>query len=183
MAIVVSVLLGFGLSAACGFRVFVPLLVISLAGKAGFLELADGFNWMASYPALIMFAVATLLEIVAYYVPVVDNFLGMVAVPVATVAGMVAMASVITEMSPLLKWALVIIAGGGASTLTHLTTTVFRGVSTGLTAGVGNGVVTTAENALSVGVSLMAIVTPLLTALLLIGLTAWLLTKRRRSRR
>ena len=39
-----SLLLGIGLSAACGFRVFVPLLIMSLASQNGPLALAPGFE-------------------------------------------------------------------------------------------------------------------------------------------
>ena len=46
-----SVCLGIGLSAACGFRVFIPLLVMSIASLAGHLALSDGFRWIGTYPA------------------------------------------------------------------------------------------------------------------------------------
>jgi hypothetical protein len=74
-----SLLIGFGLAAACGFRVFVPLLVLALGARTDFgaqvFQLAPGFEWLASDAALIAFAAATLLEIAGYYVPWVDNLL------------------------------------------------------------------------------------------------------------
>ena len=48
-----SICLGIGLSAACGFRVFVPLLVVSIASRGGHLHLSPGFEWMGSDAALI----------------------------------------------------------------------------------------------------------------------------------
>ena len=75
MELILSLSVGLGLSAACGFRIFVPLLVISIANKAGHLELADSFEWMGSTAAIITFATATVLEVSAYYVPWVDNLL------------------------------------------------------------------------------------------------------------
>ena len=73
METALSVLVGLGLSAACGFRVFVPLLVVSIAARSGHLSLATGFDWMGSDAALIAFGVATVLEIAGYYVPWVDH--------------------------------------------------------------------------------------------------------------
>src|SRR5262245_64569506 len=99
-----SFLVGVGLSAACGFRVFVPLLVVSIAAQTGHVHLASGFDWMGSTAALIAFATATALEIAAYYIPWVDNLLDMVASPAAVVAGTIVTASLAADMSPFLKW-------------------------------------------------------------------------------
>src|SRR5260370_32245357 len=79
--------LGIGLSAACGFRVFVPLLVMSIASFSGHLTLAPGFQWIGSYPALITFSVATVVEIGGYYIPWVDHLLDTLATPAASVPG------------------------------------------------------------------------------------------------
>src|SRR5438105_9241668 len=99
-----SILLGIGLSAACGFRVFVPMLIISVAAISGHLTLAPGFQWLGTYPALLTFAVATLLEISGYYVPWLDHLLDTLATPAAIVAGTVITAAMVTKMDPLLKW-------------------------------------------------------------------------------
>ncbi len=107
-------LLGIALAVACGFRVFIPLLVVSIASYSGYIELAPNFSWVASLPALIIFAVATILEIVAYYVPWLDNLLDTIATPASIIAGILVSASFITGMHPLLKWTLAVIAGGGA---------------------------------------------------------------------
>ncbi len=45
---IVAVSIGIGLAAACGFRVFVPTLLIGIAARADLLTLADGFQWMGS---------------------------------------------------------------------------------------------------------------------------------------
>ena len=75
METVLSICIGVGLSAACGFRVFVPLLVMSIASLSGHLTLTPAFQWISSYPALIAFSVATALEIAAYYIPWFDHVL------------------------------------------------------------------------------------------------------------
>src|SRR2546430_1436977 len=113
MEILLTVCLGIGLSAACGFRVFVPMLIMSIASLSGHLSLAHGFEWIGSYPALVSFSVATCLEIAGYYVPWLDHLLDTMATPAAIVAGTIVTASMATEVSPLLKWSLAIIAGGG----------------------------------------------------------------------
>jgi hypothetical protein len=157
-----AIVVGVCLSAACGFRVFVPLLCISLAARANLLELADGWSWLADWPALIAFSVASVAEVAAYYVPWLDHLLDAVATPAAVVAGIVATAACITDMDPFLRWSLAIIAGGGAAGLTQGASVLVRGTSTAATAGFGNFLVATLEFVLSLVVSLLAILAPIL---------------------
>ena len=168
-----SICLGIGLSAACGFRVFVPLLFLSTAALSGHVHLASGFAWMGTYPALVTFAVATALEIGAYYIPFLDNLLDSIAIPAAIVAGAMVTASCVTGMSPMLKWTLAIIAGGGAAATTQAATTKLRALSSVTTAGLGNPILATAEAGGSAGLSLVTVLFPLvgmiLTVMLLIS--------------
>lgn len=160
-----SVLVGVGLSAACGFRVFVPMLVISIASLSGHLSLSSGFEWMRTYPALLAFAVATVVEIAGYYIPWVDHLLDIVASPAAVVAGMLAMASTVTGMSPFLRWSLAIIAGGGLAATVQTLTGLARVTSTATTGGLGNPIVSTAEAGGSLALSVLAIAIPVAAAL------------------
>src|SRR5947207_9474748 len=155
-------LVGIGLSAACGFRVFVPLLVVSIASYTGHLHLSSGFEWMGSTAALIAFATATALEIAGYYVPWVDNFLDTIATPAAIIAGTLMTASLVTDLSPFLKWTLAIIAGGGVAGIVQGTTTAARGVSSIGTGGLGNPLIATAELAASTIASVVAVLAPVL---------------------
>jgi hypothetical protein len=159
--ILLSLLVGVGLSAACGFRVFVPLLVMSIAALSGHLTLAPGFDWIGTYPALLAFAVATMLEIAGYYIPWIDHLLDLIASPAAVVAGIMVMASTLTGMSPLLRWSLAIIAGGGIAGTVQAITGLTRMTSTATTAGLGNPVVATAEAGGSIALSVMAIAIPI----------------------
>lgn len=182
METLLSICLGIGLSAASGFRVFVPLLVMSIASLSGHLALAQGFQWIGTYPALIAFSVATCLEVAAYYVPFVGHLLDILATPSAVVAGIIITASVITQMSPLMKWALAIIAGGGAAGIVQGSTVLARGASTATTGGFGNLFVATFELAGAIVTSILAIVAPfvvvgLLAALLVIIGLKWLRRK------
>ena len=167
MEILLSVCIGIGLSAACGFRVFVPLLVMSIAAMSGHLTLAKGFDWIGSYPALIAFSVATILEIAAYYIPWVDNLLDTIATPAAIVAGTLVTASLVTGTSPFLKWALAIIAGGGVAGLVQGTTVLARGASSAGTGGLANPLLATAELGGSILTAVLALLAPVLVVLVL----------------
>lgn len=177
METALTIALGLGLAAACGFRVFVPLLVISAASYSGHLSLSGSFDWIASTPALITLIVATGLEIAAYYIPWVDHLLDTVASPAAVVAGVVASASVISGMDPYLKWTTAVIAGGGLAGAVQVVTTGTRGVSTLTTAGFGNPVVSTAEAGGSLVLSLLAIVAPLVALGLVIVFLAFVTSR------
>jgi hypothetical protein len=159
---VFSVCLGIGLAAACGFRVFVPLLGMSAASLSGHLDLSPGFEWIGTWPALACFATATGLEVAAYYVPWIDNALDSIATPVAVVAGTLVVASVMGDMSPLLKWSLAAIAGGGTAGIVQSGTVALRGTSTLTTGGFANFLVATAELVASVCTTLLALLVPVL---------------------
>lgn len=170
MEMLASLFLGLGLSAACGFRVFVPMLVMSLASHGGHLILAPGFEWIGSYPALAAFGAASVLEVAAYYVPWVDNLLDTIAVPAAVVAGTVVMSSAVAEMSPFLRWSLGVVAGGGTAAAVQLVTSLTRGASTLTTGGLGNPLVSTVELGGAVGLSVLAVVLPVLAGLSVVGI-------------
>jgi hypothetical protein len=172
MDTLLSVFLGIGLSAATGFRVFVPLLVMSIAALSGNLTLAPEFAWIGTVPALIVFAGATLIEIGGYLIPWLDNLLDAIATPTAVVAGVIVTASVITDMSPLLRWGLAIIAGGGAAAIVQSSTVLTRAASTGKTGGCANPAVAVVEAVGSALLSILAILVPLvagISALVIVG--------------
>lgn len=177
-----SICLGLGLSAACGFRVFVPLLAVSLAARVGWLTLAGELTWLAESPALITFAVATLLEVIAYYVPWLDNLLDSISTPAAVVAGAVVTASVVTGIDPALKWMLAIIAGGGVAGVVQSATVGGRLVSSLTTGGMGNPVIASAELGTSVFLSLLSVLAPLVAGVLVVVGILILLRRRRRRR-
>lgn len=168
-----SIALGIGLAAATGFRVFLPMLVMSAAAYSGHLHLGDSFAWLETPSALILLGVAALAEIFAYYIPGVDNLLDALATPAAFVAGSVVAAAVITDVPPLVKWSTAIIAGGGVAGLTQSATAVLRAKSTMLTGGLGNSVIATGELGGALLVSLLALAAPL-AALLLVVVFLWL---------
>jgi hypothetical protein len=174
MEMFISICAGIGLAAACGFRVFVPLLVVSVAALSGHLHLSGQFAWIGTYPALLAFSVATIVEIGGYYIPWLDHLLDTVATPTAIIAGTIIAASVFTDMSPFLRWTLAVIAGGGAAGLVQGGTVTTRALSTASSGGLGNPLVSTAELGLSLLTSVLAIVLPVLAVALLALFALWI---------
>ena len=164
----VSIALGIGLAAAVGFRVFLPLLVMSIAAYTGHLTLGASFQWLATPAALAMLSVATVAEILAYYIPGVDNVLDALATPTALIAGTIAAAAVMADVPPLIKWTTAVIAGGGAAGLTQGVTALLRAKSTAWTGGLGNSVVATGELGGALLVSILALLMPLAALALVI---------------
>lgn len=188
MQIALSIMVGLGLAAACGFRVFVPLLVACIAVRAGALTVSPGFAWMTTDEALIAFAVASGLEILGYWIPWVDHMLDVVTTPAAVVAGTILAASQFgfasTSGGEVMKWSLALIAGGGAAGLVQAGTVALRAGSTAITGGLGNPLVSTVETAFAGSIAIMTIIAPvLLWALLCIGLIIGIRWWQRRQER
>jgi hypothetical protein len=163
METVMGLVVGVSLSAACGFRVFVPGLMAGIAAKAGHLTLAPGFEWVGSDVALAMFAAATLVEVLGYLIPIVDHALDVAAVPLSGVAGTLLTASQISGgMSPMLCWALAFIAGGGAAVATSSVMGVGRAAVTATTGGIGNPVFAVFESLGAMAAAVAAVVAPVL---------------------
>lgn len=187
--IVTGILAGMGLAASCGLRVFLPLLVAGTAAKIGWLPLTDGFDWLASWPAILLLGVATVLEIGAFYVPWIDNLLDAAATPAAVAAGALLMVASLGELDPALRWTCGIIVGGGVAGAVQTATGGTRGLSTVSTAGLANPILATIENVGALLLSVISILLPLLAGalvlvlLLLVGRVLWRILRRRRRER
>jgi len=168
---------GLALAAAAGFRVFVPLVVLSLAARAGWIELSDSFAWLSTTSASVALTTAMVLEIAAYYVPFFDNLLDTLAAPVAVLAGIVASASVLTDLPPWLQYSIAIIGAGGTAGVVHASTSLLRLKSSAVTAGLGNPILATLELGGAIFIAVLAVLAPLL-ALAAVVLIMWLVAKR-----
>jgi Domain of unknown function (DUF4126) len=168
-----SIVLGIALAAATGFRIFLPMLIVSVAAYTGHLSLASNFAWLGTPAALIMLSVAAVAEILAYYIPVVDNLLDALATPAAFIAGAVVSAAVMTDVPPMVKWTAAVIAGGGIAGLTQGLTGMLRAHSTVLTGGIGNSVIATAELGGALLITFLAFAAPV-AAIALVILFMWL---------
>jgi hypothetical protein len=166
--ILTAIALGVGLAASCGFRVFVPMLVASIAAHFGIFPVQEGFQWLASWPAMLCFGTATIFEILAYYIPFVDNVLDSITTPLAVGAGTLLLTSVLPIDNDMLKWLTGFIVGGGIAATVQGDSVLTRLASTNLTAGIGNSIVTTGEHAAAFGISLLSLVAPFIVVTILI---------------
>ncbi|MFC3903064.1 protein of unknown function [Acinetobacter marinus] len=186
METILGLCIGIGLSAACGFRVFVPLLVMSIATITGWFEPVQGFEWLAMPAVCVALGFATLCEIGAYYVPWVDNLLDTIATPAAVIAGTLATMAVSSgEMSQFASWASAIIVGGGTAGVVQASTVAVRGVSTATTGGVANPVLATGEWIGAIVLSILSLITPVLVVILvfliLVLVVRWVRRKKREN--
>ncbi len=167
---VLSLLMGLSLSAACGFRIFVPLTLMSLFSQIGMYHLPAELAWAASPMALSGLLVATFLELGAYYIPWLDNALDTIATPLAMFAGTFLMFGFAPQMDPFAQWALALIAGGGLAGTMQAATVAARGASTLTTGGLGNPIIATIEAFLAALMAALALFLPVLALLLCVGL-------------
>ncbi|HEV2229250.1 MAG TPA: DUF4126 domain-containing protein [Steroidobacteraceae bacterium] len=170
--LVLAAAMGVGLAAAVGFRVFLPMLVLSIAAYTGHLTLTASLAWLGTAAALVMLSLAAALEILAYYIPGLDNVLDVLAAPAALIAGTVVSAAVMTDLPPMVRWATAVIAGGGAAAVIQGLTSLLRAKSTAMTAGLGNHAIATGELGGALIVSLLALAAPA-AALALVALFCW----------
>ena len=155
---------GVSLATACGFRVFIPLLVMALGVRLGGLSIDENLAWVGSDVAIACLGAATLAELLAYYIPLVDNFLDSLAGPAALVAGAIVTGGMLGDLPDWLQWGTGIVAGAGVAGTVQLGTTAVRAASTTSSAGIANPVVSTAENLFSTIGAVLAVAAPLLAA-------------------
>ena len=181
-----ALFVGISLAAACGFRVFVPLFIASLAAN-GNVELFGNadlkgmlgpeYDWLGSAPVTLALGIATILEIGSYYIPWLDNVLDSAATPAAVIAGTFLTGAVMPEMmgDGFLKWFLAVIVGGGSAGLVQGASVILRGASTAATGGVVNPVVSTAELGGSILTSVLAILLPTVAAIVVLALMVFVI--------
>lgn len=182
--IITAVAIGIGLAASAGFRVFVPMLVAAIAAKTGVLPLNESFQWLSSWTAIVILGTATVVEILAYYIPVVDNLLDTVSTPLAIGAGTLLLTSVLPIDSELMRWITGAAVGGGSAAVVQSGSALTRLTSTKLTAGIGNPVVATVENVAATGTSILSLIIPFFVLAIFLLLVILIFTSlRRRLRR
>jgi len=177
MELFLSICIGIGLSASTGFRIFVPALLANVACMNGWITPSESFAWLATWPAFFTLLSATIIEIGAYYIPFVDNLLDTIAGPLSIIAGTLLTTSFVEIDDPVLRWGLGLILGGGTAGLVQAGTSVLRLGSSKFTAGLGNPVVSTAENMAAFGLSGVAIFIPVFSFVAVLLLIWWLYRK------
>lgn len=169
--IVIAGLLGLGLAASAGLNAFVPLLLLSAAAHfhiAG-IALNAKFAWLASDTALAVLLVATLFELIADKIPAADHALHSVGFIVRPLAGMVAAASVMRDVDPMIAGIAGIIIGAPTSLAFHAAKSSARVVSTATTLGCANPILSLVEDFVSFTFAVISLLVPLLVPLLMIA--------------
>ena len=193
MNIIAALCLGIGLSAACGFRVFIPPLALSMAAHGGMLQLSSEWEWLATQNAITILSIAATIEVFAYFIPWVSNFLDSIEIGIAPIAGMFMTASTLSmagDFDPTLWWILTVIAGGVTAETVELGTSITRLGASVTTAGMGGPIVGFVEAISSIIISILAITLPILSTLLVIFLIIYgirrilkFIAKRKRRRK
>ena len=177
--------MGLALATTCGLRAFLPLLAISVLSAVGKIELAEGFAWMASPAALVCFGTAVIAETAADKIPAVDHALDAAGVLVKPTAAALITASMVHGFDPMLALVLGVMTGGVAAEAVHVAKAKARVMSSALTGTVANPILSTAEDVAAVVGVVLSILAPILGLVVMLMLTAWILTrwqKRRTSR-
>ncbi len=167
MELLLSILIGVSLSATSGFRLFIPLLVLSGFSLLGWIELSPGFAWLGTYHSFAALLIAAVLETAAYFFPYIDNLLGAAATPVKTIAGILIAASVMVEMPAMLTWTLAIILGGGSAFGGSLISNTAHAGSTVATGGSANPLLSIFESIIAFVLSVLSILAPIIAIMVL----------------
>jgi hypothetical protein len=177
LTVVSAIMAGICLSAASGLRVFLPILALGLAARFGWLEVGEQFAWLASEPFLAVVGIAAVLEAGAYYVPLLDNLLDLLATPAAIGGGTVIVSSLLPEMNDLMQWGTALALGGGSAGVVQGSTVLARGFSTASSGGLANPLLSTGETAGSLFVIMMALLLPIVFGIVVLVVLFWLITR------
>tara|TARA_B100001989_G_scaffold22304_1_gene13560 strand:- start:240 stop:815 length:576 start_codon:yes stop_codon:yes gene_type:complete len=167
-------LLAFGLSAACGFRVFIPPLTYGLLYKADLVQLGDGWLWIGSDWVIAVLALTAIIEITGNLVPWLDNLLDVIATPTAIIAGTTLSAASLSEVDPGLKWMLSLMSGVLVTGGFQVTTVGLRGLSSVFTGGLINPIISLVEDLISLVISISIILFPIVGILIVVLISLFL---------
>jgi len=166
--VLVHVAMGLALSACAGLRAFLPLFAVGLAGRLGWVPLSGSFEWLGDWPALVVFGIAVVVELVGDKFPVVDHFLDSMQTVVKPIVGAMLMLTVVSDWAPLYLTLVWIILGGTLAGVVHLTKAKLRLASTVTTAGMGNPILSATEDVGALAGTVGALLFPVAVALLLL---------------
>ena len=177
-----GVVMGLALAATCGLRAFLPLFSVGCLAALGHIELAEPYRWMQRPVALVALGCAVLLEVAGDKFPVVDHLLDSAAIVVKPVAAMVASASVMTDMDPMVTAFVGLLVGGTLAEGVHLVKAKVRLMSSALTATLANPIVSFVEDAVAMLGTIMAVLAPILVVVIaavaaLLGIRWWILRR------
>ena len=179
-----SFCLAIGLAAACGFRVFVPPLIYGIFYRANFVELGHSWSWIGNDWIIILLICASVIELLATYIPIVDNLLDIISTPASIIAGTILSFSSLSNLDPGLQWILSIICGLGVTGSFQISTVTLRGLSTTFSAGLLNPFFSFIEDILAFLIPISVILIPILGLIfaIVISLLIYFLIKKIRNR-
>jgi hypothetical protein len=155
--------LAFGLAAVAGIRAWLPLLLTGLLARFGLVHVGESFAFVSSTPALVLFGVATVVEIAGDKIPAIDHTLDMAGTFVRPAAGALLAAAAMYQIeSPLYACVLGLVIGAPTALVPHATKAAARAASSTFTAGLANPLLSFAEDGLAIGMFILAIVLPVL---------------------
>lgn len=179
-----SLALGIGLAACAGVRAWLPLLLAGGLARLGWLELGPSFQFLGSNRALLLFAAATLIEVLGDKIPAVDHTLDMLSTVLRPAAASLLAASVLWRVSdPLTALTIGVAVGAPVSLVPHAGKSLLRLASTGLTGGLANPVISLVEDLLALALFLVAVVLPILAATLVLACSLLVVRHLRRRAR
>jgi hypothetical protein len=164
----VDILSSFGLSAASGLNAYLPLLIVGLLSRyTNLIQLSEPWNLLENGWVLLVLAVLLAVEMTADKIPAVDTANDAIQTVVRPTAGALLFAAsnnVVTDISPVLALVLGLLMAGSV----HAAKATVRPVVTATTGGIGNPVVSTVEDIVSGGLTLVSLLMPILAAILML---------------
>jgi hypothetical protein len=183
MEILQQLMLGMGLAACAGLRAWLPLLGAGLLSRWGYLPLDPSLDVLKSDGALLILTTASVAEIAADKIVVLDNLLDSIGTFLRPLAGTVAAAGMLTSLDPTWQILVAVILGGGTALTVHSGKAALRGGTTVLVpahGGLANAALSAFEDLLAIGGVCLAVLAPLLIFLFALALLilAWWFVRR-----
>jgi len=164
---------GIALAACAGMRAFLPLLVLGIAGRLGRFELAQGYGWLSSTPALILFGVAVVAETLADKIPIVDHALDTVHLIIKPAVGTLVAAALFVNLPPLPATVLGLVIGGGVATGVGLAKAKVRVLSSLTTGTLLNPFLSFFEDLVSTVIAAVAVIAPFLALIFIAAIVGY----------
>ncbi len=163
--LVLAAMAGISIAAACGLRAFLPLLALAGGARLGLVQLSPSMAWLSGDAVIWALTTATIVELLADKIPALDHALDLVSTVLRPVAAAFAAWAGIVGLHPVLGMSAALIMGAGALGV-HALKAKTRLGSTALTLGTANPVLSFIEDAITVTISAVALLAPILGAIL-----------------
>lgn len=178
-----ELLTGLGLAMPAGLNAYIPLLAIALADRYfGLLHLAAPYDMISSPAGILVITVLLVVELLADKIPLVDHVNDLVNSIIRPAAGAVlvmASTGAVDSVNPIFAMVLGLLVAGSV----HTVKASVRPTVTATTGGVGNPIVSAAEDGVAIGLTLIALLAPILIIGVLMALTFMMIVLFRRWRR